>query len=209
MPGVRTRVSRRVWSSGLSEPILAPVEDRGPEGAGRVGQVDPLVGRHLELLFAVGRPLDRADVPVVGRDACSWPSSGKTALTWLAGVFQSMTSRELDAARRAAGRQADGLDEDRALGLAADLDRRRGPARSRRPGPWPGRRRRPGPAGSDRPNPCSRPATGAGLSVLISSRAGAAREAPGRRPCRRWRPRRRRRSGSRGSGSSRATRARP
>src|ERR1700683_2421416 len=46
--------------------ILAVGQNGGAKSAARISQVNPLVRWHFELLGLSSRPLDRANVPVVG-----------------------------------------------------------------------------------------------------------------------------------------------
>ena len=161
MPGVRTSVRRSVLSSGLSEAIFAVREHRHAERAGLVGQVEPLVRRDLELPLVVRRPLDGADVPVVGGVRVR---RGQREHRLEVRLLRHPVDRvgDLDAVARVAGRQPDRLDERRALGLARRPRGPRAPGRSRRCGSSPGRGRRRAARASGPRSPCSTPASCAG-----------------------------------------------
>ena len=192
-----------VWSFGLSDPFLQSVRMVAPNSPLHVGQIDPLVRGHFELLRLRGGPLDGADVPVISGHLVRGRQRESRLQIGLVGCSSRSTFAN---STRLPASPAESLMVWTKLEPSASRDDFDGHARRavfHHPNPRRSAHVRFGRAPAPGPNPCSTPAT----ARDCRRRSPGAPERPAV-PCRStyrkcWR-RRHRHSASRGSTGSRA-----
>src|ERR1039458_6095476 len=106
----------------LIRSVLAVSQNCCPERATRIGQIDPLVCRHFELLWLRTGPLDRANIPVIGRHLVRrYKRKSRLQIRFFAVPVNYVC--ELNALSRIARGKADGLHKPGSRGLSRHFHR--------------------------------------------------------------------------------------